>query len=175
LSFEFLTALPASRRSSLDVLPRSAPPDDIWAHARCSRVGPSYQNRQGRHVLWRARSAADRLIAVMVEELRVDRRCLAPDVTMPSNRRRPRGELRPHPKEEAMSHALATVLHRGRKAASNVTSACLASSRGARPENDASKRGVPAGSVGGGSEIRNCCWAFGRKFLIPHSSFRISL
>jgi len=41
-------------------------------------------------------------------------------------------ELRPHPKEEAMSHALATVLHRGRKAASNVMSACLASSRGAR-------------------------------------------
>ena len=29
-----------------------------------------------------------------------------------------------------MSHALATVLHRGRKAASNVMSACLASSRG---------------------------------------------
>jgi len=28
-----------------------------------------------------------------------------------------------------MSHALATVLHRGRKAASNVMSACLASSR----------------------------------------------
>ena len=27
-----------------------------------------------------------------------------------------------------MSHALATVLHRGRKAASNVMSACLASS-----------------------------------------------
>jgi hypothetical protein len=29
-----------------------------------------------------------------------------------------------------MSHALATVLHRGRKAASNLMSACLASSRG---------------------------------------------
>ena len=29
-----------------------------------------------------------------------------------------------------MSHALATVLHRGRKAASNIMSACLASSRG---------------------------------------------
>ena len=29
-----------------------------------------------------------------------------------------------------MSHALATVLHRGRKAASNAMSACLASSRG---------------------------------------------
>jgi hypothetical protein len=28
-----------------------------------------------------------------------------------------------------MSHALATVLHRGRKAASNIMSACLASSR----------------------------------------------
>jgi hypothetical protein len=28
-----------------------------------------------------------------------------------------------------MSHALATVLHRGRKAASNVMPACLASSR----------------------------------------------
>ena len=34
-----------------------------------------------------------------------------------------------------MSHALATVLHRGRKAASNVMSACLAPSRGsASPE-----------------------------------------
>jgi hypothetical protein len=34
-----------------------------------------------------------------------------------------------------MSHALATVLHRGRKAASNLMSACLASSRGrASPE-----------------------------------------
>jgi hypothetical protein len=32
-----------------------------------------------------------------------------------------------------MSHALATVLHRGRKAASNVMSACLASSRGSAP------------------------------------------
>jgi len=29
-----------------------------------------------------------------------------------------------------MSHALATVLHSGRKAASNIMSACLASSRG---------------------------------------------
>jgi len=29
-----------------------------------------------------------------------------------------------------MSHALATVLHRGRKAASNLMPACLASSRG---------------------------------------------
>ena len=29
-----------------------------------------------------------------------------------------------------MSHALATVLHRGRKAASNIVAACLASSRG---------------------------------------------
>jgi hypothetical protein len=29
-----------------------------------------------------------------------------------------------------MSHALATVLHRGRKAASNLMSACMASSRG---------------------------------------------
>jgi putative ABC transport system ATP-binding protein len=33
-----------------------------------------------------------------------------------------------------MSHALATVLHRGRKAASNIMSACLASSREARRE-----------------------------------------
>jgi len=31
-----------------------------------------------------------------------------------------------------MSHALATTLHRGRKAASNVMAACLASSRGCR-------------------------------------------
>ena len=33
-----------------------------------------------------------------------------------------------------MSHALATVLHRGRKAASNIMAACLASSREARWE-----------------------------------------
>ena len=33
-----------------------------------------------------------------------------------------------------MSHALATVLHRGRKAASNVMAACLASSREGRWE-----------------------------------------
>ncbi len=34
-----------------------------------------------------------------------------------------------------MSHALATVLHRGRKAASNIMAACLASSCGsASPE-----------------------------------------
>jgi len=51
-----------------------------------------------------------------------------PDMMLSSNRRRQRSELRPHPKEEAMSHALATVLHRGRKAASNVMAACLASS-----------------------------------------------
>ena len=31
------------------------------------------------------------------------------------NRRRQRSELRPHPKEEAMSHALATVLRDGRR------------------------------------------------------------
>jgi len=43
-----------------------------------------------------------------------------PGMTLSSNRRWQRSELRPHPKEEAMSHALATVLHRGRKAASNV-------------------------------------------------------
>jgi hypothetical protein len=36
-----------------------------------------------------------------------------------------------------MSHALATVLHRGRKAASNIMSACLASSRGSAPKNGA--------------------------------------
>jgi hypothetical protein len=35
-----------------------------------------------------------------------------------------------------MSHALATVLHRGRKAASNVMSACLASSRGSTSKNE---------------------------------------
>ena len=33
-----------------------------------------------------------------------------------------------------MSHALATVLHRDRKAASNVMAACLASSREARTD-----------------------------------------
>jgi hypothetical protein len=34
-----------------------------------------------------------------------------------------------------MSHALATVLYRGRKAASNVMAACLASSRGSATGN----------------------------------------
>jgi len=62
-----------------------------------------------------------------------------PDMMLSSIRRRQRSELRPHPKGEAMSHALATVLHRGRKAASNVMAACLASSRGARWENGAPK------------------------------------
>ncbi len=33
-----------------------------------------------------------------------------------------------------MSHALAMVLHRGRKAASNIMAACLASSREARAD-----------------------------------------
>jgi hypothetical protein len=64
-----------------------------------------------------------------------------PDMTLSSNRRRQRSELRPHPKEEAMSHALATVLHRGHKAASNVMSACLAP-HGERVENG-SRIGVP--------------------------------
>ena len=57
-----------------------------------------------------------------------------PDMMLSSNRRGQRSELRPHPKEEAMSHALVTVLHRGRKAASNIVSACLATSREARGE-----------------------------------------
>jgi len=52
-----------------------------------------------------------------------------PDMMLSSNRRRQRSELRPHPKEEAMSHALATVLHHGRKAASNIMAACLANRR----------------------------------------------
>jgi hypothetical protein len=38
-----------------------------------------------------------------------------------------------------MSHALATVLHRGRKAASNVMAACLASSRVAPRQKGACK------------------------------------
>jgi len=38
-----------------------------------------------------------------------------PAMMLSSNRRWQRSELRPHPKEEAMSHALATVLHRGRR------------------------------------------------------------
>jgi len=41
-----------------------------------------------------------------------------------------------------MSHALATVLHRGRKAASNVISACLASSWRARCEKRAPQRSI---------------------------------
>jgi len=39
-----------------------------------------------------------------------------------------------------MSHALATVLHRGRKATSNVLAACLASSREARAETGVRRR-----------------------------------
>ena len=47
-----------------------------------------------------------------------------------------------------MSHALATVLHRGRKAASTVMSACLASSRGsASPGHNHGL--APQGRVGG--------------------------
>jgi len=41
-----------------------------------------------------------------------------------------------------MSHALATVLHRGRKAASNIMAACLASSREARWETGRLEVGV---------------------------------
>jgi hypothetical protein len=44
-----------------------------------------------------------------------------------------------------MSHALATVLHRGRKAASNVMSACLASSRGGASPGRTHGRGHPNG------------------------------
>ena len=40
-----------------------------------------------------------------------------------------------------MSQALATVLHRGCKAASNVMSACLASSRGSAPPEPKDGRG----------------------------------
>ena len=47
-----------------------------------------------------------------------------------------------------MSHALATVLHRGRKAASNVMSACLASSREARAETTKKPRSEERGVVG---------------------------
>jgi hypothetical protein len=57
-----------------------------------------------------------------------------------SNRRRQRSALRPHPKEEALSHALATVLHRGRKAASNIMPACLATSRGSTLNTEAPRR-----------------------------------
>ena len=44
-----------------------------------------------------------------------------------------------------MSHALATVLHRGRKAASNVMSACLASSRGSATPGHKRGRGPETG------------------------------
>ena len=37
------------------------------------------------------------------------------EVVAGANRRRLRSELRPHPKEEAMSYALATVLRDGRR------------------------------------------------------------
>jgi len=42
-----------------------------------------------------------------------------------------------------MSHALATTLHRGRKAASNIMAACLASSREARRETGDVDVGMP--------------------------------
>jgi len=51
-----------------------------------------------------------------------------------------------------MSHALATVLHRGRKAASNVMAACLASSREARWKRPACGGGAWQ-TAGGGLNI----------------------
>jgi len=57
-----------------------------------------------------------------------------------------------------MSHALATVLHRGRKAASNVKSACLASSRGSasteHKHGRAQKRAEPRSKTAGGERAR---------------------
>jgi len=48
-----------------------------------------------------------------------------------------------------MSHPLATVLHRGRKAAINVMSACLASSRGSAPPEHKHGLGHPNGQSHG--------------------------
>ncbi len=55
-----------------------------------------------------------------------------------------------------MSHALATVLHRGRKAASNIMSACLASSRDTRWET-------------GRFEVRSASPGRGNDNSTPHS------
>ena len=57
-----------------------------------------------------------------------------------------------------MSHALATVLHRGHKAASNLMSACLASSRGstlpgAQARKSARKRAEPRSQTAGGGRF----------------------
>jgi len=49
-----------------------------------------------------------------------------------------------------MSHALATVLYRGHKAASNVMSACLASSRGSASPGHKRGRGHGLGHGYGG-------------------------
>jgi len=53
-----------------------------------------------------------------------------------------------------MSHALATVLHRGRKAASNLMSACLASSRGSASPGHTLGRGHGDGD-GDGYTVRH--------------------
>jgi len=88
-----------------------------------------------------------------------------PAMTLPSNRRWQRSELRPHPNEEAMSHALPTVLHRGRKAASNVMAACLATSRGARRETAKVRQAwLPPGRLCGAGVP-----PAGAAFLIPNS------
>ena len=104
----------------------SGHPDRAEEGKRGQRSGiGAIQNREG--------GAASPECSPPARQRRVHRRCLASRMTLSSNRRRQRSELRPHPKEEAMSHALAKVLHRGRKAASNVMAACLASSRGSAP------------------------------------------
>jgi hypothetical protein len=52
-----------------------------------------------------------------------------------------------------MSHALATVLHRGRKAASNIMAACILA--GSELKNGPHAAEVPDQQGGGGWKIRN--------------------
>ncbi len=64
-----------------------------------------------------------------------------------------------------MSHALATVLHRGRKAASNLMAACLASSREARAETGVWGRCLASRGGGPTGVLQNCLPRLGWKTL----------
>ncbi len=72
-----------------------------------------------------------------------------------------------------MSHALATVLHRGRKAASNIMSACLASSREARWETGLLEvRSASTGRGRANSKLKTLLGMDGWKSEIRNPKFR---
>jgi hypothetical protein len=74
------------------------------------------------------------------------------------NRRRQRSELRPHPKEEAMSHALATVLRDGRRPSaiqnSEIPSLLLAGETPAPQSSQDVLWGSRPGCRPGGSQLK---------------------